>query len=139
FEPKTDAEMEKEARKTTRHSLDQFYDITDDIKEKDWFSIYLNAVTNEFDPHTGYFAPQDKENFDINMSGSLEGIGARLQKDMDDIKVIELISGGPAWKDGELEVGDVIKKVKQEDEDKPVNIVGMSIQDAVELIRGPKG
>lgn len=136
---KSDTEMEKEARKTTRHSLDQFYDLSNDLKKDDWFSAYLNAIAKEFDPHTGYFAPPDKKSFDIAMSGSLEGIGARLQKDMDNIKVVELISGGPAWTDGRLEVGDVIKKVKQEDEKKAVSIVGMSITDAVELIRGPKG
>lgn len=138
-EPKTDAELEKEARKSARHSLDQFYDISKDLTKADWFSMYLNAIANEFDPHTGYFAPPDKDRFDIAMSGSLEGIGAQLQKDMDDVKVMKLISGGPAWTDGRLKVGDVIKQVKQEDEDKPVNIVGMSLNDAVELIRGPKG
>lgn len=136
---KTDAELEKEARKTTRHSLKQFYEISEDLGKADWFSMYLNAIAKEFDPHTGYFAPPDKENFDIMMSGSLEGIGAQLTKDMENIKVVKLISGGPAWSGGELEVGDLIKKVKQEDEEKPVSIVGMSITDAVQLIRGPKG
>lgn len=139
FEEKSDAELEVEARKTTRHSLEQFYDLSKDLKRKDWFGMYLNTIANEFDPHTGYFAPQDKENFDIRMSGSVEGIGAQLQKDMDNIKITKLISGGPAWTDGRLEVGDLIKKVKQEDEDKAVSIVGMSISDAVELIRGKKG
>ncbi len=138
-QPKSDVELEEKARETTRHSLEQFYDLTKDLKKKDWFSIYLNSIAKEFDPHTGYFGPMDKENFDITMSGSLEGIGAQLQKDMDNIKVVKLISGGPAWRQGELKVGDVIKKVKQEDEEAPVSIVGMSINDAVQLIRGPKG
>ncbi len=139
FEPKTDAELQKEAQKNTRHALKQFFDINEDLDESDWFSFYLNTIAHEFDPHTGYFAPRDKENFDINMSGSLEGIGAQLQKDLDNIKVIRLISGGPAWRDGRLEVGDIIKKVRQEDEEKAVSIVGMPINDAVQLIRGPKG
>lgn len=137
--PKSDEELEEEARKSTQHSLDQFYDITEDLDKDDWFSMYLNAIANEFDPHTGYFPPEEKDRFDIAMSGSLEGIGAQLQKDMDNIKVTKLISGGPAWTDGSLQVGDVIKKVMQEDEDKAVSIVGMSINDAVELIKGPKG
>lgn len=139
YDQKSDKELEEEARETTEHSLEQFYDINEDIDKDEWFSIYLNTIANEFDPHTNYMAPQDKERFDVAMSGSLEGIGARLQQDMDDIKVVELISGGPAWKDGQLEVGDVIKKVKQEDEDKAKSISGMSINDAVKLIKGKKG
>lgn len=139
FEVKSDEELEKEARESIKHSLDQFFDINKDLKKDDWFGMYLNTIANQFDPHTGYFAPPDKDRFDIAMSGSLEGIGAQLQKDIDNIKVTKLISGGPAWTDGELKVGDVIQKVKQEDEDEAVSIVGMSINDAVELIRGPKG
>lgn len=138
-EPKSDAELEEKAREGVKHSLDQFYDINKDLKKEDWFGMYLNAIAAEFDPHTGYYAPQDKDRFDIAMSGSVEGIGAQLQKDLDDIKVTMLISGGPAWTEGTLKVGDVIKKVKQEDEDEAVSIVGMSINDAVQLIRGPKG
>ena len=73
------------------------------------------------------------------MSGKLEGIGARLQKRNDYIKIVELISGGPAWRSNELEVEDVILKVKQENEQYPVNIVGMRINDAIKYIKGPKG
>src|SRR5690625_2722947 len=101
--------------------------------------MYLNTVANQFDPHTGYYAPPDKDRFDIAMSGSLEGIGAQLQKDLENIKVTKLISGGPAWTDGRLKVGDVIQRVKQEDEEEAVNIGGMSLNEAVKLIRGPKG
>tara|TARA_B100001146_G_scaffold21029_1_gene16062 strand:+ start:625 stop:2778 length:2154 start_codon:yes stop_codon:yes gene_type:complete len=139
YKPKSDAELEKEARETTKSSLDEFYDLNEDLERKDWFSIYVNSIVEEFDPHTFYFAPRDKERFDIQMSGSLEGIGARLQKKMDNIKVVEIISGGPAWRGEELEVGDLIQKVKQEDEKEPVNIIGMPIDDAVDLIKGPKG
>jgi len=73
------------------------------------------------------------------MSGKLEGIGARLQKRMDYIKIVELISGGPAWRNNELEVEDIILKVKQEDEEFAVDIVGMRISDAIKFIKGPKG
>tara|TARA_B100000929_G_scaffold290614_1_gene285060 strand:+ start:2620 stop:4773 length:2154 start_codon:yes stop_codon:yes gene_type:complete len=139
FQPKSDEELEKEAREMTKTALDESFDINDDLGRKDWFSVYLNAIVEEFDPHTFYFAPRDKERFDIQMSGSLEGIGARLQKKMDNIKVLEIISGGPAWRGEELEVGDLIQKVKQEDEKEPVSIVGMRIDDAVDLIKGPKG
>jgi len=139
YQSKSDEELEKEARETTKNSLDEFYDLNEDFERKDWFGIYVNAIVEEFDPHTFYFAPRDKERFDIQMSGSLEGIGARLQKKMDNIKVVEIISGGPAWRSEKLEVGDLIQKVKQEDEKEAVSIVGMPIDDAVDLIKGPKG
>lgn len=139
FEPKSDEELETEARESVKKSLDQFFDINEDLTKEDWVSMYLNTVANQFDPHTGYYAPPDKDRFDIAMSGSLEGIGAQLQKDMETIKVTKLISGGPAWTDGNLKVGDVIQRVKQEDEDEAVSIGGMSINEAVKLIRGPKG
>lgn len=139
YQPKSDVELEKEARKTTLSSLEEFYNLNEDLDRQDWFSIYLNSIVKEFDPHTYYFAPEDKDRFDIEMSGSLEGIGARLQKKMDNVKVVGIISGGPAWKDDELEVGDLIQKVKQEDEDKAVSIVGMPLKDAIKLIKGPKG
>ncbi|MDR6299480.1 carboxy terminal-processing peptidase [Mesonia maritima] len=139
YTPLSDKELEKKARETTKNSLNEAFDIFDDLDKKDWFSIYVNSIVEEFDPHTFYFAPRDKERFDIQMRGSLEGIGARLQKKMDNIKIVEIISGGPAWRGEELEVGDLIQKVKQEDEAEPVNIVGMPIDDAVDLIKGPKG
>ncbi len=136
---KSDAQLEVEARKTILNSIVEYFNYTDDLERKDWFSLYLNSIVMEFDPHTSYFAPQDKDRFDIEMSGSLEGIGARLQKKDDNVTVIEIISGGPAWKNEELEVGDQIRAVKQEKEDKPVNIIGMRLDDAVDLIKGPKG
>ena len=139
-EPKTIEEIEQEAREATLKSIDTYYtDYIDDMQRKDWFAMYINAIVQEFDPHTTYFAPEDKDVFNQQMSGKLEGIGARLQKRMDNIKIVELISGGPAWRGQELEVGDVIQKVRQEDEEEPVNIVGMRIDDAIKLIKGPKG
>ncbi|AJR02293.1 carboxy terminal-processing peptidase [Siansivirga zeaxanthinifaciens] len=137
---KKDSEIEKEARESTLKSLNIYFeDFVDDQTREDWFAIYVNTIVEEFDPHTYYLAPKSKEDFDERMSGKLEGIGARLQKRMDYIKVIELISGGPAWRGKELEVEDLILKVKQEDEDLPVNIVGMRINDAIKYIKGPKG
>ena len=137
---KKDSEIEKEARESTLKSLNIYFeDFVDDQTREDWFAIYVNTIVEEFDPHTYYLAPKSKEDFDERMSGKLEGIGARLQKRMDYIKVIELISGGPAWRGKELEVEDLILKVKQEDEDLPVNIVGMRINEAIKYIKGPKG
>tara|TARA_Y100000815_G_C13340756_1_gene499823 strand:+ start:377 stop:2557 length:2181 start_codon:yes stop_codon:yes gene_type:complete len=136
---KTLSEIESEARNATKRSLDELYDYIDDRRRTDWFSVYVNAIVEEFDPHTFYFAPEDKERFDRDMSGNFEGIGARLQKKMDGIVVNEIISGGPAWRANELEVGDQILKVKQEDEDEAVNVVGMRLDDAIKFIKGPKG
>lgn len=136
---KTLAEIEQEARQATQRSLDELYDFIDDRQRKDWFAVYINAIVGEFDPHSRYFAPEDKDRFDVMISGNFEGIGARLQKKMDAINVVEIISGGPAWRQNELEVGDQILKVKQENEDKATSIVGMRLDDAIKFIKGPKG
>jgi carboxyl-terminal processing protease len=137
--PKTEKEIEIDARAATLKSLNELYSFIDDRQRKDWFSVYINAIVEEFDPHTFYFAPEDKDRFDVAMSGNFEGIGARLQKRMNAIIVNEIISGGPAWRQNELEVGDHIIKVKQEDEDEAVDIVGMRLDDAIKFIKGPKG
>lgn len=139
FEKKSMAELEKKARETSKSSLDEYFDFTKDLQRNDYFAIFLNTIVEEFDPHTNYFAPPDKERFDLRMSGKLEGIGARLQKKNDYVTIIEIISGGPAWRSEKVEVGDVIMKVKQEGEKEAVSIVGMRIDDAVKLIKGPKG
>ena len=139
YKVKSDKEIEEEARKLTLNSLEEYYDIIEDLERKDWFSVYINSIVEEFDPHTLYFAPEDKDVFDMRMSGSFEGIGARLQKKMDQVKVNEIISGGPAWRGNELEVGDVILKVRQEDEEQALSIVGMRLDNAIKFIKGPKG
>ncbi len=137
---KSEQQIEKEARESTLKSINVYFnDSIDDLQREDWFALYVNTIVEEFDPHTYYLAPRSKEDFDQRMSGKLEGIGARLQKRMDYIKIVELISGGPAWRSKELEVEDVILKVKQESEEFPVNIVGMRINDAIKYIKGPKG
>jgi len=139
FKPKTEVEIEIEARESTLASLDEYFDFMDDLERRDYFSIYINSIVEQFDPHTNYLAPQDKDRFDVAMSGKLEGIGARLQKQRDNVKVVEVISGGPAWRGEDLEVGDLITRVKQEKEAESVSIGGMRLDDAVNLIKGPKG
>ncbi len=139
FEPQSLEEMEEEARKTTRESIETYFENSNEIERKDWFGLYINSIASQFDPHTNYFAPQDKERFDVSMSGKLEGIGARLRKERDQVKIDEVISGGPAWKSGELETGDLIQRVRQEDEEEAVSIIGMRLDDAVDLIKGKKG
>lgn len=139
FTPQSIEELEKEARATTRESIETYFENTNDIEREDWFGLYINSVASQFDPHTNYFAPQDKDRFDVSMSGKLEGIGARLRKERDQVKIDEVISGGPAWKDGQLETGDLIQRVRQEDEAESVSIIGMRLDDAVDLIKGKKG
>lgn len=131
--------IEEEARETVLKSLeDNFNFIEKELDRNDWFSIYINAIVERFDPHTFYFSPDDKDKFDISMSGKFEGIGARLQKKNDAVEVIELISGGPAWRGKELEAGDIIIKVAQADSE-PLDIAGMRLDDVVKKIKGPKG
>jgi carboxyl-terminal processing protease len=138
-EQKSLAELEKETRAEIKKSMLENFDLTDDVERLDYFSVFVNSITTHFDPHTNFFPPQNKDRFDTSMSGKLEGIGARLQKKMDYISVLEIISGGPAWKSELIEVGDKILKVAQENDTIATSIVGMRIGDAVELIKGPKG
>ena len=130
--------LEEEARTKTRENIESFFEIYNEVERKEWFSIYINSIMLEFDPHSNYFAPDDKEKFDLNISGKFEGIGARLQKKDQEVKIVEVIVGGPVWKAKALEVGDVILKVAQENED-GVEIGSMRLSDAVKLIKGPKG
>ena len=135
---KTIEEIEIETRESTLKTLNDSYGYIDDRTRNDWFSVYINSIVEGFDPHTFYFAPEDKERFDVQMSGSFEGIGARLVKRTEGIIITELISGGPAWRQGELESGDQIVKVRQSDEE-AVNVVGMRLEDMLQkLIKGPK-
>ncbi len=138
-DPKNLNEIEIEARENTKSSMSEYFDFVNDLESKDYFGIFLNTIVEEFDPHTNYFAPSDRDRFELQMSGKLEGIGARLQKKNDYIKIVEVISGGPAWRGEHVEVGDMIMKVKQESEKEAVSVVGMRLDDAVKLIKGPKG
>ena len=136
--PKTFAELEKETRESALKSLDEYFGFMKDLDRNDWFSVYINSITTRFDPHTSYFAPEEKERFDVSISGKLEGIGARLQKKNDFTEISELISGGPAWRGKQLEAGDLVMKVAQGNEE-PVDVVGMRLDDVVKKIKGPKG
>jgi len=136
---KTDEELEQEARNDTRMALDEYFEFTEELERKDYFTVYINSIVEEFDPHTYYFAPTEKDRFDMQMSGQFQGIGARLQKKNNEVQITEVISGGPAWRQEELEEGDIILKVKQADDEVATSIIGMRLDDAVELIKGPKG
>ena len=138
---KSSSEIEIESRELTLKNLNEMYDFYEDITRSDWFSFYINSFVEQYDPHTIYYNPEAKDRFDVDMSGNYAGIGARLSKKFDKIEVVEIISGGPAWRQNSLEVGDIILKVRQNDEDESesTSILGMPISDAVKLIKGPKG
>ena len=139
YEEKSFDEIEKEVRENSLKSLNEYFDfIQKELDRNDWFSIFLNSIVERFDPHTFYFSPEDKEKFDVSMSGTFQGIGARLQKKNDAVEVSELISGGPAWRGKELEAGDLILKVGQAKEE-PIDVAGMRLDDVVKKIKGPKG
>ncbi len=105
---------------------------------QDRYALFLNSYLETIDPHTNYFPPADKENFDENMSGSFFGIGAQLRQEEDQTVVERIIVGSPCYKQGALKKDDVIEKVAQGDEE-PVDVTGMFLGDVVELIRGKKG
>lgn len=138
YQIKSKIVLEEEARSKTKENIENYFEIFEEVERKEWFSIFINAITLEFDPHSNYFEPDKKEEFDQNISGKFEGIGARLQKKDQEVEIIEVIVGGPVWKAKSLEVGDVILKVAQKDED-AVEIGPMRLSDAVKLIKGPKG
>lgn len=106
---------------------------------EDVFGLLMAAVTGTVDPHTSYLSPRQGESFDIQMSLSLEGIGAMLQADGEYVKVASLVPGGPADQAGVLDPADRIVAVGQEDEEELVNVIGMRLDNVVDLIRGPKG
>ena len=138
FKKKSFKELEKEARDEVHKNMDELYMRIEELEHQDWFSTFLNSVVGAFDPHTTYMDPSIKEKFDQDISGKLEGIGARLQKKGIYTHVFELVSGGPAWKQGGLEPGDIILKVAQGEEE-PLDIVGMRLDDAIKFIKGKKG
>ena len=108
-------------------------------RRSDRFEQYLNAITHQSDPHTTYFNPKKRDDFNINMGGKLEGIGARLQADDDFIKIVSIVPGGPIWKTKKVEAEDLIIAIQQEGEDEVLNLYGMRLDDVVSKIRGKKG
>ena len=135
---KTFAELEKESRETTLKSLNEFFEFFEEISRDEWLTIYINTLLEQFDPHTNYLAPDDKKKFDESMAGSMEGIGAQLRKKDQNTEITEVIPGGPAMRQGELENGDIILKVGQ-GEELPVDITGMRLDKVVKMIKGKKG
>lgn len=107
-------------------------------KKMDWFGVYMNAYTEVFDPHTNYYSPKDKEDFDSNFSGKIIGIGAQIQEKKGYLYMGPLVVGAPAWKSKQISEGDKILKVKAKPNKEYTNVVGMLVDEAVRLIRGEK-
>jgi len=138
YQIKSDLILEREARESVTENVNIFFENVSQLDRNDWFTVFVNSIALEFDPHTTYYAPQEKDRFDTRISGKFEGIGARLQRKNEQVHIIEIIPGGPVWRDNLLKVGEVILKVAQKDED-PIEIGNMRLDDAVNLIKGPKG
>jgi carboxyl-terminal processing protease len=134
----TEAELWKEALVKVSKRNKNFFQRLNQETLQDHYDRFFNSVTRAFGPHTNYIPPASKEQFDINMRGSLEGIGALLREDDGFIKVIRIIPGSASARQGSLKAEDIILQVAQEGEE-PVDITDMRLRDAVRLIRGPKG
>ena len=135
---KSDIELEKEAREKVLKSYEEWSKSLKQVDAAEQFSLYVNALMSVYDPHTSYFAPVEKKDFDIHMTGRLEGIGATLQEKDGYVKVTAIVPGSASWKQGELEAGDLILEVAQ-GADKPVYVADMRLDKVVGMIRGPKG
>lgn len=118
--------------------MDGFFERLRQVRRSDRFELFVNTFIHLYDPHTDYLNPKEKEDFNINMSGKLIGIGARLQTEREYTKVSSIVPGGPAARQGELEANDIIQGVQQEGEEE-LDIKGMRIDDVVSKIRGKKG
>ncbi len=132
---KDKAEIEESLRKR----YERFIKNIDQFNSEDVFSVYMNAITESYDPHTNYFSPKASDLFKQSMSLSLEGIGARLQTDNDYTKIYEVLPGGPADKSKLLHPNDVVIAVGQGKDGELVDVVGWRIDEVVKLIKGPKG
>jgi carboxyl-terminal processing protease len=130
-EPKAIQELLTKRYKNQLARLDQ-------TRAEDIFQAYINTFAQSYDPHTNYLSPDNAENFDINMSLSLEGIGAVLQSDNDQVKIVRLVPAGPAAKTKQVAPADKIIGVAQGDKEM-VDVIGWRLDEVVKLIRGPKG
>ena len=136
---KSREEFEKEARTSVEKRYKDWFSYVLRNEDDDYLATYINAILSVYDPHTEYFPPKNKEDFDIRFSGQLEGIGATLTQKEGYITVSDVKIGSPAWKQGELEVNDKILKVTQGNTKETVDVVDMRLDKAIRFIRGPKG
>ena len=136
--PKTLAELEADARSKVLKSYETWAKEIEKNSDEERFGAYVNTFANAHEPHSSYFPPLEKENFNIKMSGKLEGIGAQLIQEDGFVKVTRVVPGSASFRQGELEAGDKIIKVAQ-GEETPVDVVDMKLDDVLPMIRGKKG
>ena len=136
---KLTGKSQEEIEAALHKRYDRFIKNIDQFNGEDVFNVYMNAITESYDPHTNYFSPKASDLFKQSMSLSLEGIGARLVLDGDYTKIFEVLPGGPAEKSGKLHVNDLIIGVGQDKSGEMVDVVGWRLDDVVKLIKGPKG
>ncbi len=129
--------LEAEARKALMETYTDWYDRVKRITRNDRQAVYLNSMISAYDPHSTYMPPRDKERFEVYMAGKYEGIGATLQQKQGYLVVVDMFPGSPSWRSKKVEIGDLITRVAQGDED-PVDILDMNMDEAVALIKGPK-
>lgn len=132
------AQEEKKAREKELEIHDEWFKNMSENDRNDLFGLYVNSFTAVFDPHTRYFAPRQKEEFEIELSGQLEGIGASLRQEGEYVEVVSIVTGSACWRQGDLEVGDKLLKVAQGNSE-PEDIVGMTTTKVVSKVRGKKG
>ncbi|MFW5996488.1 MAG: carboxy terminal-processing peptidase [Lentisphaeria bacterium] len=131
-------DLEKSPRKRVLHAQERFLDYLHENEPIDIVEKYISTLANIYDPHSSYMTPEMEEDFNISMSLSLEGIGAVLKQEQGYAKITEVMPGGPAAESGKLEPGDRIISVQQENEE-PVEVINMPLEQVVRLIRGEKG
>ncbi len=136
---KSKADLEKEARERVLKIMNRSYERLKNARNDDErFNAFVKTITESMDPHTTFFPPVEKRSFDELMSGRFYGIGASLKEEDGNIKIASLVTGSPAWKSGQINVGDVILRVGQ-GSGEPTDVAGYFVDDAVKIIRGQKG
>lgn len=134
----TDAQMRAKAHDSVSKRFQKIFERLAKEDRDDQLDNFYNSVTAVFDPHTTYLPAKKKEDFDIDITGKLEGIGAVLQEDGSYIKVVQIVPGGPAWRQKDLEAEDTILAVAQ-GAGESIDLTDMKVDDAVRYIRGKKG
>ena len=129
----------EEASEVLVKRYDRYREVMTDYTSEDVFQLFMNAVSESFDPHTNYFSPATADNFNIEMSRSLEGIGAQLRSINDYTTIVGIVAGGPAFKSNKVFENDKIVGVGQGDDGEMEDVIGWRIDEVVKKIRGPKG
>jgi carboxyl-terminal processing protease len=137
-ERKSTEKLKEEALGDIKKTFGDWFARLKKLRRSDRFEAYMGTITNYYDPHTDYFSPKEKQDFDISMGGRIEGIGAKLLQEGDNIKIESLVPGGPAYESKEVAANDIILSAAQEGKE-PVDLTGMRVDDAVQYIRGKKG